>query len=78
MSGSDRNSPCPCGSGRKFKRCCGAPQAAPPTAARFTQAERESALAKLMSFCARPEFAEHFEAAGQMFDEASAVLEAMT
>jgi hypothetical protein len=23
-SASDRNAPCPCGSGRKFKRCCGA------------------------------------------------------
>ena len=23
-----RNAPCPCGSGKKFKRCCGAPQAA--------------------------------------------------
>lgn len=22
---SGRNDPCPCGSGRKFKRCCGAP-----------------------------------------------------
>ena len=23
MSGTGRNSPCPCGSGRKYKRCCG-------------------------------------------------------
>ena len=23
MKGADRNKPCPCGSGRKFKRCCG-------------------------------------------------------
>ena len=23
----DRNAPCPCGSGKKYKRCCGAPQA---------------------------------------------------
>ena len=21
-----RNDPCPCGSGRKFKKCCGAPE----------------------------------------------------
>lgn len=25
-----RNEPCPCGSGRKYKHCCGAPEAAPP------------------------------------------------
>ena len=25
-----RNEPCPCGSGRKYKHCCGGPQAAPP------------------------------------------------
>jgi preprotein translocase subunit SecA len=24
MKGRERNSPCPCGSGRKYKRCCGA------------------------------------------------------
>ncbi|MDP2726773.1 MAG: SEC-C metal-binding domain-containing protein [Dehalococcoidia bacterium] len=23
--GFSRNGPCPCGSGRKYKRCCGAP-----------------------------------------------------
>ena len=23
-----RNDPCPCGSGKKYKHCCGAPQAA--------------------------------------------------
>ena len=23
MSGKDRNNPCPCGSGKKFKKCCG-------------------------------------------------------
>ena len=22
----DRNGPCPCGSGKKFKKCCGAPE----------------------------------------------------
>mgnify|MGYP001434752302 CR=1 FL=1 len=26
-----RNDPCPCGSGKKFKKCCGAPGAAPKT-----------------------------------------------
>ncbi|MEW6746613.1 MAG: SEC-C metal-binding domain-containing protein [Planctomycetota bacterium] len=24
-----RNGPCPCGSGRKYKRCCGKPESAP-------------------------------------------------
>ncbi|MDE2581856.1 MAG: UPF0149 family protein [Rhodospirillales bacterium] len=28
-SGVGRNDPCPCGSGRKFKKCCGAPGAVP-------------------------------------------------
>ena len=28
--GLGRNDPCPCGSGRKFKKCCGSGQAASP------------------------------------------------
>jgi hypothetical protein len=48
-----RNDPCPCGSGRKFKRCClGRDSAGPP----FTAAERESALAALFRFVERSEF----------------------
>lgn len=30
-SGADRNKPCPCGSGRKWKKCCGNPLAVVPT-----------------------------------------------
>src|ERR1019366_9009585 len=34
-AGPGRNDPCPCGSGRKFKQCCGlAPQGRPATPAR--------------------------------------------
>jgi uncharacterized protein YecA (UPF0149 family) len=29
MKGRDRNSPCPCGSGKKFKKCCGSTTAGP-------------------------------------------------
>lgn len=42
-----RNAPCPCGSGKKYKRCC---LAKGNGAARFTQDERHSALAKLEGF----------------------------
>jgi transposase-like protein len=34
-----RNAPCPCGSGLKFKRCCGGP-ASPPTLASFSDERR--------------------------------------
>ena len=34
-----RNEPCPCGSGRKYKRCCGAPpQLQPPNSSATTDA----------------------------------------
>ena len=39
-----RNEPCPCGSGRKFKKCCGARGAGSLT---FTSEDRRSAVAKL-------------------------------
>jgi len=41
-----RNDPCPCGSGRKYKRCCLGRDAA----GRYTREERGSALAKLEDF----------------------------
>jgi hypothetical protein len=49
MSGAGRNDPCPCGSGRKYKRCCldGEPALA------FTPADRERALDKLTDFAFR-------------------------
>ncbi|PWU25639.1 MAG: hypothetical protein C5B48_00325 [Candidatus Rokuibacteriota bacterium] len=48
-----RNDPCPCGSGRKYKKCCLAKEAAPPGS--FTSAERKSALDRLFRFAQRRE-----------------------
>ena len=39
----DRNKPCPCGSGKKYKRCC----AGKAESTRYTQQERDVALAIL-------------------------------
>jgi hypothetical protein len=36
-----RNSPCPCGSGKKYKKCCGQPGLAKHT---FTQVDGNSSL----------------------------------
>jgi hypothetical protein len=47
MSGRDRNAPCPCGSGKKFKKCCGG--AAQSTTTRFTANERAEARRYLES-----------------------------
>src|SRR5262245_45493888 len=49
-----RNDPCPCGSGRKFKKCCHGKTDAPAPA--FTRDEREAALARLARLSARQEF----------------------
>lgn len=54
MSPIGRNDPCPCGSGRKYKKCCLAQRAAPPAAA-FTPDERRSALESLFRFVRRAE-----------------------
>ena len=43
MAGVDRNKPCPCGSGKKYKRCC----AGKAESTRYTQQERDVALAIL-------------------------------
>ena len=60
-SQTDRNEPCPCGSGRKYKKCCldrdtmrGREAYAPPGS--FTPSERVSCLEKLMFFAYGPEF----------------------
>ncbi len=55
MSGIGRNDPCPCGSGRKYKKCCLAVSASPPGA--YTKAESQSAWAALGAFTSRAEFA---------------------
>ncbi len=63
MSQVGRNAPCPCGSGKKFKKCCLGKEPSAP----FTAAERKSALEKLMSFLARPAFEGDRLAAGATF-----------
>ncbi len=65
-----RNDPCPCGSGRKYKRCClgkerSAPAPAPGPA--YTAAERERALEKLMRFAVREEFLDDHTVAFALF-----------
>lgn len=59
MNTPNRNDPCPCGSGRKYKRCCagreGTAPGAPPAA--FTQAERQRAFSRLVTFASGKEFA---------------------
>ena len=65
MSLVGRNDPCPCGSGRKFKRCCLNKSAA--VAQSYRPAERSSALAKLMGFAARPKYKELHRAALALF-----------
>jgi len=69
-----RNEPCPCGSGRKYKRCCLA-RAETVTAAASTAEERRSAQAALGQFGMRREFEEEREAAeGEFWDDALDVL----
>ena len=53
MSAIGRNDPCPCGSGKKYKRCCLQKEAPAPGA--WTAGERDSALARLMRFARRTE-----------------------
>jgi hypothetical protein len=60
-----RNEPCPCGSGRKFKKCCLGRQGAELGA--FTRAERESALTALTRFAHREEFTEAHDRAEDEF-----------
>ncbi len=53
MTRTSRNAPCPCGSGRKFKRCCGAAGAAQdPRALPHTPRDRAAALEALEFFIA--------------------------
>src|SRR5713101_5371057 len=54
MSAIGRNDPCPCGSGKKYKRCCLGKDATAPDA--WTAVERDSVLASLMRFARRAEF----------------------
>lgn len=73
MSTPSRNDPCPCGSGRKYKRCCGAAGALAlqPLATGmdvgldagqgYDENARRSACARLHRFALTPEFATHRE-----------------
>jgi hypothetical protein len=65
MSVVGRNDPCPCGSGRKFKKCCLSKSGAVPQS--YSSAARSSALAKLMSFAARSRFKDLHRAALALF-----------
>ncbi|MGH7321089.1 MAG: YecA family protein [Candidatus Rokuibacteriota bacterium] len=65
MSAVGRNDPCPCGSGRKFKKCCLGRGAEAPGA--YTREERQSALERLARFTARGEFAESRAVAEALF-----------
>jgi SEC-C motif len=57
MSAIGRNDPCPCGSGKKYKKCCLLRAAAASSAGDYTRAERDSAWAAVGRFASRPEFA---------------------
>jgi len=68
VSAVGRNAPCPCGSGRKFKKCClGTERVDGPAARSFTPADRERALAELTAFAHRPAFTAACEAAEVIF-----------
>ena len=53
MPSPGRNDPCPCGSGKKFKRCCGSAGPVPGV----TRDDRTAAMAALLRFSRRHEFA---------------------
>jgi len=62
MSAPGRNDACPCGSGAKYKRCCGA-----ATREGYTEDEREAARIELGRFCSREEFRQTAEVASMLF-----------
>lgn len=64
MSGAGRNDPCPCGSGKKHKKCCLAKTAPTDT---YTAGERQNALERLMRFAGREEFTKAFAVAEAVF-----------
>ena len=51
-----RNDPCPCGSGKKFKKCCGAPAAAAPASPAQLWHDLDDRLTKDLSDFARRRF----------------------
>ena len=65
MTEPSRNSPCPCGSGRKYKHCCGAKGAAAGLA--YSRADRERAFDHLSAYGRQPEFEQDAELAMELF-----------
>ncbi|HVL69895.1 MAG TPA: SEC-C metal-binding domain-containing protein [Vicinamibacterales bacterium] len=66
MPDAGRNDPCPCGSGRKYKKCCLAADR-PPLTLVDDMAVRRSAMARLHQFAARPQFEGDWEIADVLF-----------
>jgi hypothetical protein len=68
-----RNDPCPCGSGKKYKKCCLAKAEAPEPSSGVDEAAeerariRQAAVRALSRFAARPEFHEARDEAFRMF-----------
>jgi hypothetical protein len=60
-----RNAPCPCGSGRKYKKCCGVRLTEEPPA--YAPADRETAIAKLARFAYRPQYRQSTDIALGLF-----------
>ena len=64
VSEAGRNDPCPCGSGKKYKRCC---WASGGVGVRYTRQDRELALAALEEFVDGPAWQEIVEDAEDEF-----------
>ena len=63
----ERNAPCPCGSGKKYKKCCGAPSGEVIQLAAYQPEDRRAVLKALQRFSDADEFAPLLNAA---FDRA--------
>ena len=64
-----RNEPCPCGSGKKYKRCCGAPKTDPlELAAGAVRAAQDSAETKVVRLLRHDFGDDAFDAAWDEFD----------
>jgi len=68
-----RNDPCPCGSGKKYKKCCLPKDRIkslpidPYASGAFSRKERDSAIEKLPRFAMRPEFEEDWAVGSLLF-----------
>jgi hypothetical protein len=62
-----RNDPCPCGSGKKYKKCCLEEQGARPDPQRERDDLRATAFAAVLRFASRPQFHEARDAAFDAF-----------